>query len=167
MKFNREKLAALFGCSLRNIDAMRRQGLPGTAPRAPGDQWEFDSAEVLAWVKARERNAAIGEIANSPVTGTGESFIEAQRRKECALASLRELEFTQKSGRLVTLEDVERVWNQLTQTLRARLLSLPTKLGPSLAMESSTQKCVALIQAELHAALEEIATSHISPSTAE
>jgi hypothetical protein len=38
------------------------------------------------------------------------SFDEASRRKEVAIAGLRELELKQKSGALVPVEDLENVW---------------------------------------------------------
>jgi hypothetical protein len=55
--------------------------------------------------------AAKGWIArNIQKPNTSESFREARGRKEQALASLRELEFKQKSGKPVDVANVERTW---------------------------------------------------------
>lgn len=61
------------------------------------------------------------------------STTEARRRKEVALAELRELEVRQRRGELLEAASVQRQWAGGLAVLRDRLLSLPDRLGAILA----------------------------------
>lgn len=86
-----------------------------------------------------------------------ETFYEAQRRKEVAQASLREVELAQKRGELVPISDVN-VW-VAGMILRSRdiLLRIAPELRDSLALQSDPIKCQELIDAEIHRALSALA----------
>jgi hypothetical protein len=61
------------------------------------------------------------------------STTEARRRKEVALAELRELEVRQRRGELLEAAEVQKQWAAGLASLRDRLLSLPDRLGAVLA----------------------------------
>ena len=62
-----------------------------------------------------------------------ETLIDAQLRKESALANLRELEFQQKQGEVIPLTMASAAWAQLCQTVRQKLSALPNALCDQLA----------------------------------
>jgi phage terminase Nu1 subunit (DNA packaging protein) len=57
-----------------------------------------------------------------------ESLSEARRRKEVALANLRELEEGAKRRTLVLAADVEREWAGILRDVRARILAVPSRV---------------------------------------
>jgi hypothetical protein len=58
---------------------------------------------------------------------------EARRRKEVALAELRELERDRVKGKLLPAADVEKVWSENLACIRDRMLMLPDRLAARLA----------------------------------
>ena len=77
------------------------------------------------------------------------SRAEAERRKEVALASLRELELARELGKVVEIEDVvkERARDHLI--VRNLLLSLGAKVAPSIVLLKSAEEVKAAIDAEV------------------
>ena len=67
------------------------------------------------------------------------STTEARRRKEVALAELRELEVRQRRGELLEAAEVQKQWAHGLASLRDRLLSLPDRLGAVLAGRGEVQ----------------------------
>jgi phage terminase Nu1 subunit (DNA packaging protein) len=57
-----------------------------------------------------------------------EALHAARRRKEIAVADLRELEVGAKSGRLVSVDDVLRDWSGTLRRIRAAVLAVPSRL---------------------------------------
>jgi hypothetical protein len=62
-----------------------------------------------------------------------ETLIDAQLRKESALANLRELEFQQKQGDVIPVAMASAAWAQLCQMVRQKLSALPNALCDQLA----------------------------------
>jgi len=61
------------------------------------------------------------------------STTEARRRKEVALARLREMEAAQRAGVLLFAADVRKVWAERLGALKDRVLILPDRLAARLA----------------------------------
>ena len=61
------------------------------------------------------------------------SLSEAARRKECALACLRQLEFDRESGLVVAIADVAKQVAAEYSIVRDRVLAMPGKLADELA----------------------------------
>jgi terminase small subunit / prophage DNA-packing protein len=154
MLLNREKLSEVLGCSLRTIDDYKRQGMPGDAPKRPGDQWRFDSAAVVEWLRDRERADALGEVAR--VTED-----EAKRRKLAAEASLAEFELALKQGSAVAILDFESSWAAMIGAARAKFLGLGMALGPEVALIEDPSECATVIESAVKEALREL--SEFSP----
>lgn len=149
MLCNREKLAELLGCSLRTIDEYRRQGMPGDAPKRPGDQWKFDTASSVEWLRQRERESALGEVAKIDEH-------EAKRRKLAAEAAMAELELAKAEGMAVGIQDFGNAWSGMIGAARAKLLGLGAKIGPTVAITEDAAECNALIDASIGEALQEL-----------
>ncbi|HUT91608.1 MAG TPA: hypothetical protein VMY37_19070, partial [Thermoguttaceae bacterium] len=65
--------------------------------------------------------------------GSTEPLPEAIRRKEIALANLREIEEATKRSELIDVAEMEQAWATVGQTIRDNLLGMPDKLTPMLA----------------------------------
>lgn len=78
------------------------------------------------------------------------------RRKEWALAGLRENELARKNGEVVDVAYVERCQTQVNANIKQRLLGLPAKLTPQLVGVSSLAKVKAILEREIHETLEEL-----------
>lgn len=92
-------------------------------------------------------------------TSTGvESFVEAQRRKESALADLRQLEHRQKSGELIEVAVAERFVAEIGSTFRDALLSLPERFAAQLAAMTLQIEIRDLLRAEVRRILTNLPT---------
>lgn len=149
MQLNREKLADALGCSLRTIDEHVRQGMPGDKPTRPGSQWRFELSRVIDWLRDRERQSALGEIAQIDEA-------EARKRKLAAEARMAERNDARDAGVVVAIADFQTAWSQMIGAARARLLGLGSGLGPMTALSSDPSECAALIDAGVAEALQEL-----------
>jgi hypothetical protein len=61
------------------------------------------------------------------------STTEARRRKEVALARLREMEAAQRAGMLLVAAEVRKTWAEGLSALKDRILILPDRLAARLA----------------------------------
>lgn len=144
-------MAEICGVSVVTIDNWVRDGAPFVRrPVRKGvGQWEFSPGAVVQWRIDRERQSALGDLAQV-------DEMEARRRKLAAEASLAELELQKANGAAVAIADQEKIWVQMVGAARAKLLSIPTKLGPSLAIEADAVVCQALVDGAITEALTEL-----------
>jgi hypothetical protein len=82
-----------------------------------------------------------------------EQFVDAQRRKESALADLRELELAEKRGELLNASEVSTAIHELISAAKSKLLLLGDELGDRLAAESDPIRCREMVNAEVRSAL--------------
>lgn len=90
------------------------------------------------------------------VSSTSETYAEAQRRKEVALADLRELELAQKSGQLVEVNTAALFLANASKAVTNQLLALPDKLAPLLASITDIREARDLILKEIKQVLENL-----------
>jgi phage terminase Nu1 subunit (DNA packaging protein) len=84
----------------------------------------------------------------------GESLSEARRRKETALADLRQMEVRKRAGELVPVDDVGRTGSNLVRAARSRLLAVPSRMRHRLSLTSEQSLA---IDEEIRAALMQLA----------
>jgi terminase small subunit / prophage DNA-packing protein len=149
MTLNRDKLAAMLGCDVRMVDDYIRQGMPGDSPKYKGDQWRFDTAAVIGWLRERERTSALGEVAKIDEG-------DARRRKLAAEAKLVELELAKAEGQAVGLATFSAAMSGMIGAARAKLLGLGSALGPEIAAVADPAECQVLIDAAVSEALQEL-----------
>jgi hypothetical protein len=102
-------------------------------------------------------DAALAD-AYEPIGGI--TLAEAIRRKEAALAGLRELELRIKQGEVISVSDCLSAMSQSNQIIRSRLLAMPTKLGGQLPLkDDDRRKVVAMIEREIYQMLNELAAT--------
>lgn len=78
---------------------------------------------------------------------------EARRRKEVALAELREMEVAEKSGKLYQAAAVRSAVVGMNAAIREAVLRIPDKLAPTVAATSDPREARKLLMAECKAIL--------------
>ena len=81
------------------------------------------------------------------------SVTEAHRRKEIALARLREMEVNEKAGKLIRADAVRDAWVKILAAVKAGVLRLPDKLAPQMAAVSDTREAQKILKGECEAIL--------------
>jgi phage terminase Nu1 subunit (DNA packaging protein) len=172
---SRADLAGILGLSRARITQLsKRKDFPlrpdGMVNRAEAVQWYTDAGLAQQTVKRgpKPAPAVIPIAAAVPVTTPGtaqpETFAAAQARKESALADKHQMEAKKMRGELLPAADVKRVWSNHVAAVRNRLLLLPSKIAPAVAVNSDAAQCQELIRIEIYEALTEL--SHSEADTA-
>ena len=95
--------------------------------------------------------------ASKYIAGPNVVDLNAERgRKLAAEAELVEIELEEKRGSLVSIEDVSDAWSEVIASCKSRLLSMPAKLAPVVAVEDNPSICKQMIQDQIYEALEEL-----------
>jgi hypothetical protein len=84
------------------------------------------------------------------------SYEDAKTRKMAADAELAELELQRERGEVVPISEVAEAIGDEYAATRAKLLSIPTKLAPRIALENSEAACRELLAREITEALNEL-----------
>jgi len=119
------------------------------------------------------KSAKLSSIQSDPVTATqvkqGDfepadseeadlAFRVARANKTRADARLAEIEVSKARGELVATVDVAAAWSEVLVGLRAKLLSIPTKAGATMAAETDQAVIEAFLEDQIRDALEELAS---------
>ena len=93
------------------------------------------------------------------------SLQKAKLRKLSAVANLREIELKETEGHLINRQEIiEAIQKSLLQ-LRIRLLSIPTKLSPALAVGANAALTKNILEDEIHKTLTELSVMQFQPQT--
>lgn len=96
-----------------------------------------------------------------------QDYEEARARKVAAEAEITELELAKVRGELVVAEDVISAWSDTLSSLKAKLISIPSKAAPIVAAEDEAGICQKVIEDLVREALEELSNydPKISPAS--
>ena len=83
-------------------------------------------------------------------------YEEARARKVAAEAEITELELAKVRGELVVAEDVISAWSDTLSSLKAKMVSIPSKAAPIVAAEDSAGGCQQVLEDLIREALEEL-----------
>lgn len=148
---NRQRLSEALGVSPRTVDEYTRRGMPSVKTGGQGKVWEFDLAQCVAWIRADDRR-------RSGVDEAALDLDEARRRKLAAEAALAEYDLAEKRGDVVTIDSVvKQVTGDYTR-LRTKLLAIPSKLAPLVAVVTTPEEARAILDGAIEEALSELAT---------
>ena len=138
---NAEVLAKFFDCTPRRVWQFATEGLP------KNERGEYPLIDCVVWIirKLKGKNSNIVSID------------EARQRKINAEASLAELALAKEQDGTLSISDHGEVIGLIGDTVRGRLLVLPSKLAPALALESKQGLCKQIIEDEIRSTLAEIA----------
>ena len=84
------------------------------------------------------------------------TLAECQRLHERYKAALKQLEYDQKSGRLVPAADVKAAAFEIGRSIRDQIMNIPHRLGPVLAGEADPARITQLLEDEFRTALEQL-----------
>jgi len=118
----RRELAKRLGCNARTIAKWIEEGLPVAKRGRGGRPSKYDEAAVRAWIEVREEAAR----SNAP------DLMASRARKELAQAVEAEQRVAIRAGKLIPIEEVDRIWSGQVAAVRARLLAWPTALADRL-----------------------------------
>ena len=156
------EVGKLFGVSEKTVrNWMNKNGLPFDASgRARTIEW----AKAFRWYLDTQVNSdGNGGNQASPLAlvedpGVSESYEMALARKTRAEANLKELQLAKERGQVASIPDVERVLAGATKATQTQILALPSRLAPRMLGIEDHVRAVAIIQAETHQLLSNLAT---------
>jgi hypothetical protein len=144
-------LAKEAGCSPAAVSKKLKMGKSPEQIIAEAQEWRSRQALLEA---ARAATSPV----NVSVIDSPEKFADAQRRKEIALADLRELELKERLGQLVSAAEVETRWSELCTMIRDAMLAVPTKIAGRLAAISDERQLEAEMKKVIREDLARIST---------
>ncbi|WP_338517989.1 terminase small subunit [Alteromonas gracilis] len=154
MIVNLEQLADILGVSLPTLRTMVKKGMPYLEEGSKGVPWEFDSAVVIAWLLAKEREDNQPQPEDQdPNANTAK---ELQRRKLQAETEIVEIELAKKKGLVVLIEDAVACISDSVATVRAQLLNLPRRAAPLVVGETDEGTVKDTLEHEVDEILQEL-----------
>lgn len=84
------------------------------------------------------------------------TYDEARTRKVAAEAAIAELELAKVRNELALVGDVVKAWDDVLSAMKAKLLALPTKMGPILAAEMDAGLIQKKLEEQLRDCLDEL-----------
>lgn len=84
------------------------------------------------------------------------TYDEARTRKVAAEAEIAELELAKVRGELALVQDVIKAWDDVLAALKAKLLAVPTKMGPILAAETDAGEIQQQLEDQIRECLNEL-----------
>lgn len=142
----KQELSRKFDVSLTTISNWLAEGMPYIRKGGRGQVYDFDVKKVEGWVNKYKLPASTNDM----------SYAEARRRRESALAAIKELDLQLKQGRLINTEKAQKEWQRVLSIIRNRLLGLPTKLTPVVYGCGSPGEVFTLLKKEIHHVLDEL-----------
>lgn len=164
-------LAAELGVSKARVSQYVQRGLP---QRADG---RLDRDAALRWLKRNERGVAgsgkgadraarLLDDAGSPPpprSAGGIDPIFERARKDRELADRIALQNALARGEVIPAADAEAAWIAIIGVARERLLGMPSKLAPRLVGLTSAAVALRILEAEVYAALTDLAGTEVHP----
>lgn len=104
MLLNQTEVAAAFGVTTRTIRDWEAGGFPS---EGTGRRRKYRIDDCIEWRVDEERRRVLAELEPQMDASRGPSLDEAKRRKEIALAEIRETELAQLRGDLLPIDEHE------------------------------------------------------------
>jgi phage terminase Nu1 subunit (DNA packaging protein) len=117
-----------------------------------GKKYVFDLPEVWKWREGYLRKSAPKAKSDMAVQKT---------RLTKAQADKTEIEAAVASGKFVSVEDVKETWSNVISAMRTRLLSIPSRAAPLVAVVSTPQETEKIIKTLLYEALTDLSEGEI------
>ena len=84
------------------------------------------------------------------------TYDEARTRKVAAEAEIAELDLAKIRGELAPVSEVVKAWEDVLAAMKAKLLALPTKVGPALSAEDDAAVIQSRLEEEIKECLDEL-----------
>lgn len=150
-------VAAMLGATTRTVETWEAEEpdpLPIAVRGGRGRPHKYDIAAVHQWALRRR----MAEIYGDPDDGRGVPDFNFERaRMTRAKADQAELDLAEQQGLLIRTDTVRKAWAALLANFRARVLALPVKAAPLVAVAESTAEARDILERACHEALSELA----------
>lgn len=137
----RLEVAYRLGVNPQTVTKWIEEGLP-VAERGKGRRpSRYEESSVRRWVAAREKAIEGQRPGGRAPGGDGDApnLIASRARKELAQAIEAEQRVALRAGKLIPVEEVDKLWSGQVAAVRARLLSWPTALSDRLHRVAVTE----------------------------
>lgn len=154
-------IAKLFDLDERRVQQLAKSGVLPAASLRP---YKFDLLPtVKAYIKhLRER--ANGKEAKTADTAQAEADkLRAEADLKQSKAKIAEMQLKELEGKMHRSEDVEAMTTDLVYTVRGMIMALPGRLAMDVSQAASAAEASALIRAECHKILSELANYKYDP----
>ena len=149
----RRELAELLEVHQMTVTKWEQAGMPVAVRGRRGKPSEYDEAEVLKWLQARDEASS---------NGNGIDLIRARAEKEHWQGQKARLEYEKGLGQLLPRDDVEKAWLAEITAARAVLLAIPTTYADPIH-RAAVNEGVAGVERELKRASREVLTELSNP----
>ena len=150
--YGTKTIAQMFGISDRRVRQLVEMGVLTQTARG--------RFELIPTVKA------FCDYLRERIDNPGDGDENHKERLIKARADLAEMEADRVKGETVDVEAVTQAWVDATSRFRAKMLALPHKAAPLVAVEDDADACHHLIEAQVHEALEELAGAEVDVAEA-
>jgi phage terminase Nu1 subunit (DNA packaging protein) len=139
---SKAELAKILGKDEKTIFRMSKEGLPIKAQGQRGVRSKYDTEEVIDWLVKKSSN--------------GKEMENARIRLTLAQANKAELEVMELEGSLIPIEHVQDLWADIVKRVRAKLLSLPSRMAPQVSQVKNGKEAERVLKKCVHEALNEL-----------
>lgn len=156
MRVNAARLADVIGVSTKTVTRWREEGMPRRSAGAAGMEDEYDTAEVIRWMIARETGSK-DEDGNVIVFEAERARLTKEQADKVAMDN------AVKRGDLMSVTEVAKHWAGLVVNAKTRLLSIPTKAAPLVIGARSLPVAREIIERFVVEALNELVSADFHP----
>lgn len=126
-------------------------------PAVADIQWQKNSRARVSAHTSAQLPLTAAPIADEPPKA--DDYMFNRNRREAAEAERAELSLAEDKGQLIRVDAVKAAVANVFSATRDALLQIPARLGPQLAAESDASVAQTMLHAEIHQALQQLATA--------
>ena len=154
-------IARLFGVTERRVQQLAKEGVIPAAKQRP---YQFDLLPtVQAYIKHLREQANGKEQKSADTVQAEADKLRAEADLKQHKAKIAEMQLNELEGKMHRSEDVEAMTNDLVYTVRSMIMALPGRLAMDVVQAASAAEASALIRAECHKILNELAGYEYDP----
>lgn len=158
MRVNKARLAEIIGYTERTITTWLDEGLPRVSIGSRGQSDEYDTADVIRWMIARETGVKDQD---------GKTIVyEAERaRLTREQADKVAMDNEIRRGKLVDVDQVSLWWGSIISNAKTRLLAIPTKSAPLVLGAKTLPQARDVLERMITEVLSELSSANPIPDT--
>lgn len=132
---------------------VRHLASSGVMPRVRNGRYKMRDCvhNYVMQLRIQSKNPESGSTDEKP------ELRDMQAKHEAVKLQMSEMQLKLMQGKLHRSEDVERVMTNMLASMRAKLLSLPSRVAPRVAETSDPTEVMAILQTDIYDALRELA----------
>lgn len=154
-------IGKLFDLSDRRVQQLAKEGVLPAASTRP---YKFDLLPtVKAYIKYLSDKANGKEAKNADTAKAEADKLRAEADLKQSKAKIAEMQLKELEGKMHRSEDVEAMTNDLVYTVRSMIMALPGRLAMDVVQAGTANEASALIRAECHIILNELAGYQYDP----